>query len=45
MYRLGEKTKFGKVVGITFTCGERYYFLKGKGGTISLLPADAIEKS
>ena len=44
MLKLGSKTKYGKVVGVTFTGGERYYFLMGKGGTISLLPADVLEE-
>lgn len=45
MILLGTETKFGEVVGITVTGGERYYFLIGKGGTVSLLPADVVESA
>lgn len=46
MLKLGDKTKFGEVVGVTtFAGGERYYFIITKGGrTVSLFPADVLEK-
>ena len=41
---IGTKTDFGIVEGITFTGGERYYFIEGKFGTVSMLPANVVEK-
>jgi hypothetical protein len=43
MLMLGAMTKFGKVSAITFTGGERYYFLIDKFGTVSFLPSDLVE--
>jgi hypothetical protein len=38
-------TKFGKVVAVTFTTGERYYMLLSADKVVSLMPADAVEEN
>lgn len=35
---------YGQVEGVTFTGGERYYFLVGDEKAVALMPAALIEK-
>ena len=42
MITIGTKTLFG-VVGAVLWCGERYYMLMDKVGTVSLMPASVVE--
>jgi hypothetical protein len=44
LIKLGTKTFFGKVVGVTNRGGERYYFLINKKGDVLLMPAILIEE-
>jgi hypothetical protein len=40
---IGTKVKRGTISGITFTGGERYYFVDCPGGVVALMPACVIE--
>lgn len=44
MKRLGDNTKWGTIVAVGWV-GERYYWMRDRHGTISMMPADAVEDS
>ena len=44
MLGIGEETKWGKVIMIGRTLGERYYWMEDKDGGIAMMPADVVEK-
>lgn len=43
--KMGTSTKYGIVKAISFREGERYYMLINQSGTVSLMPADAVESA
>ena len=42
---IGAMTPFGKVCAILFIATERYYMLLDSAGTVSLMPAVAVEEA
>ncbi len=45
MLSLGDTAKpYGKVVAVGMIEGERYYWFVDKHGTVSMIPAVAVEK-
>ena len=41
---LETETPFGKISAISFIDGERIYFMTHNSGTVSMIPADALEE-
>jgi len=44
LLELGTETIFGRVEGIYWREGERYYFIIDDNGCVSLMPSHTIEK-
>lgn len=40
---IGTKTQFGTIQAIQWSGGERYYFIIDRRGTVSYMPASAVE--
>jgi len=47
--KIGDKTKWGVISAVgwlgEYPLGERYYWMVGKHGTVSMMPADVVEVS
>lgn len=40
---MGSDTKWGKIIGIGFIGGERYYWMQDKHGAIAMMPWSVVE--